>query len=118
MTSSHPPPNRPIASPSSSLPLPIPAGRQTLPHVFAGTVSVDGAIAPDGTVVTARIDGLLAAVAVLKDGNYTLAVEPPPGVSYIGKKVIFGVGECQAPPTATWQTARVDRVNLTVTSPQ
>ena len=89
-----------------------------MPHVFAGTVSVDGAIAPDGTVVTARIDGLLAAVAVLKDGNYTLAVEPPPGVSYIGKKVIFSVGECQASPTATWQTARVDRVDLAVTTPQ
>ena len=96
---------------------PITAG-QTLPHVFAGTASVDGAIAPDGTVVTARIDGLLAAVAVLKDGNFTLAVEPPLGVSYIGKKVLFSVGECQAAQTATWQTARVDRVNLTATSPQ
>ena len=96
---------------------PITAG-QTLPHVFAGTASVDGVIAPDGTVVTARIDGLLAAVAVLKDGNFTLAVEPPLGVSYIGKKVLFSVGECQAAQTATWQTARVDRVNLTATSPQ
>ena len=113
-----PPPAQPADCLSKFQPTPPDTSGQTLPHVFAGTVSVDGAIAPDGTVVTARIDGLLAAVAVLKDGNYTLAVEPPPGVSYIGKKVIFGVGECQAPPTATWQTARVDRVNLTVTSPQ
>ncbi|MCH7621942.1 MAG: hypothetical protein IH870_08600 [Chloroflexi bacterium] len=89
-----------------------------MPHVFAGTVRVDGVIAPDGIVVTARIDGLLAAVAVLKDGSYTLVVEPPQGVSYIGKKVIFSVGECQASPTAIWQTARVDRVDLTATSPQ
>ena len=96
----------------------MPASGQTLPHVFAGTVSVDGAIAPDGIVVTARIDGLLAAIAILKDGNYTLAVEPPLGVSYIGKKVIFSVGEYQASPTAIWQTARVDRVNLTATTPQ
>ena len=101
-------------------PTPPETSGQTLPHVFAGTVSVDGVVAPDGVVVTARIDGLLAAVTILKDGNgnYTLPVEPPQGVSYIGKKVIFSVGECQASPTAIWQTARVDRVNLTATSAQ
>ena len=111
-------PALPVDCLSQFQPTPPNTSGQTLPHVFAGTVSVDGAIAPDGIVVTARIDGLLAAVAVLKDGNYTLAVEPPLGVSYFGKKVIFGVGECQASPTATWQTARVDRVDLLATSPQ
>ena len=99
-------------------PTPPDTGGQALPHVFAGIVSVDGAIPPDGTVVTARINGLLAAVVVLKDGNYTLPVEPPPGRSYTGKKVIFSVGECQASPTAIWQTARVDRLDLTASSPQ
>ena len=111
-------PARPVNCLSEFQPTPPDTSGQTLPHVFAGTVNVDGAIAPDGVIVTARIDGLLAAVALVKDGNYTLAVEPPQGVSYIGKKVVFGVGECQASPTATWQTARVDRVDLTATSPQ
>ena len=79
-------PALPVDCLSEFQPTPPDIRGQTLPHVFAGTVSVDGAIAPDGSVVTARIEGLLAAVAVLKGGNYTLAVEPPPGVSYIGKK--------------------------------
>ena len=117
-TDTEPLPALPLDCLSEFQPTPPFTSGQTLPHVFAGTVSVDGAIPPDGTVITARIDGLLAAVAVLKDGNYTLPVEPPLGVSYIGKKVIFGVGECQASPTAIWQTARVDRVDLTATSPQ
>ena len=75
-------PALPVDCLSEFQPTPPDIRGQTLPHVFAGTVSVDGAIAPDGSVVTARIEGLLAAVAVLKGGNYTLAVEPPPGVSY------------------------------------
>lgn len=117
-TDTEPLPALPVNCLSEFQPTPPNTSGQTLPHVFAGTVHVDGAIAPDGIVVTARIDGLLAAVAVLKDGSYTLVVEPPQGVSYIGKKVIFSVGECQASPTAIWQTARVDRVDLTATSPQ
>ena len=117
-TDAEPLPALPADCLSKFQPTPPETSGQTLPHVFAGTVSVDGAVAPDGIVVTARIDGLLAAVAILKDGNYTLPVEPPQGVSYIGKKVIFSVGECQASPTAIWQTARVDRVNLTATSSQ
>ena len=117
-TDTEPLPSLPIDCLSEFQPTPPDTSGQTLPHVFAGTVSVDGAIAPDGIVVTARIDGLLAAIAILKDGNYTLAVEPPLGVSYIGKKVIFSVGEYQASPTAIWQTARVDRVNLTATTPK
>ena len=87
-----PPPALPADCLSEFQPTPPNTSGQTLPHVSAGTVSVDGAIAPDGSVVTARVDGLLAAVTVLKDGNYTLAVEPPPGVSYIGKKVIYSGG--------------------------
>ncbi len=117
-TDAEPLPALPVDCLSEFQPTPPVTSGQTLPHVFAGTASVDGALAPDGIVVTARIDGLLAAIAVLKDGNYTLAVEPPLGVSYFGKKVIFSVGECQASPTATWQTARVDRVDLAVTTPQ
>ncbi len=111
-------PAKPADCLSAFQPTPPETSGQTLPHVFAGTISIDGVIAPNGAVVTARIDGLLAAVAVSQQGNYTLAVEPPLGVSYIGKKVIFSVGECQASPTAIWQTARVDRVDLSVTSPQ
>ena len=110
-------PALPVDCFSQFQPAPPNTSGQTLPHVFAGTVSIDGMIAPDGTVVSARVGGLLAAVTVLKDGNYTLAVEPSLGVSYAGKKVIFSVGECQASPAATWQSARVDRVDLAATSP-
>ena len=117
-TGTEPLPTLPVDCFSQFQPTPPDTSGQTLPHVFAGTVSIDGMLAPDGTVVTARIGGLLAAVTILKDGNYTLAVEPSLGVSYAGQKVIFSVGECQASPTATWQTARVDRIDLIATSPQ
>ncbi|MEE2928950.1 MAG: hypothetical protein VX608_17210 [Chloroflexota bacterium] len=44
-------------------------------HVFAGRAFVDGNPPPDGTTITAWIDGHQVAKSRLKCGNYTLFVE-------------------------------------------
>ena len=49
------------------------------PAVFGGTVSWDGSPAPDGTTVTATIDGAVAATTTVSSGNYAFSIAQPPG---------------------------------------
>jgi len=45
-----------------------------MPHQFVGTVKINGTTAPDGTVVTATIDGVEATTAIVTGGNYGLKI--------------------------------------------
>jgi hypothetical protein len=83
-----------------------------------GTATIDGTPAPDGAVVTAWVEGNLAAATTLREGRFGFAVEPPKGSSYIGKTVIFKVGECEASPTIVWESGAADPLDLVATSPQ
>ena len=104
----------PTATPA---PQPLP-DRQTsiAPHVFAGTATIGGAPAPDGTVVTAWVDGFSEAVGegVVAGGSYNLKVFQFGTASFADRTISFKIGESTANETGTWQTFGADVVNLTV----
>ena len=85
----------------------------SLPAVFVGTVSWDGAPASDGTTVAAWIDGKEVASATAADGSYAVRIPQPPDSSFTGKKITFKVGAGTATQTATWEPDGGDVLNLT-----
>ena len=83
-----------------------------LPHSFMGTVSVDGNPAAEGTLVEAFLDDAkVAEIAVDDQSRYDLVVPGP------GTTVTFRVGGVLANETATWQSGRIDDLDLTVEEP-
>lgn len=84
-----------------------------LPSVFGGTVTWDGAPAPDGTAVSAWIDGEQVALTAAADGAYALKISQPPGGAFAGKEVVFMVAESEAPERGTWEPDGGDVINLT-----
>ena len=84
-----------------------------LPSVFGGTVTWDGAPAPDGTAVSAWIDGEQVALTAAADGAYALKISQPPGEAFVGKEVVFMVAESEAPERGTWEPDGGDVINLT-----
>ncbi len=103
----------PTATPTSE-PLP-PVKNTVVPHAFVGTVTIDGVIAPDGTVVTVWIQEFSAPVdqAVVSDGSYLIQVPQYGSASFAGKTVTFKVGSLNARETAIWMSLSVDELNLT-----
>ena len=81
------------------------------------TVTLDGGCqpAPDGTTVTAWIDGDQVASAQVVSGSYTLFVEQPVGGSFSGKTVTFKIGDIDANESAIWAQGGGDELNLTAT---
>ena len=75
-----------------------------IPHLFAGIAYVDGARAPEGTIIEAASGGaVIGRAAVLEingDANYKLHVQRPPGGA---TEVGFTVGGHPALETATWE---------------
>ena len=84
-----------------------------LPSVFGGTVTWDGAPAPDGTAVSAWIDGEQVALTTSAGGAYALMVSQPPGGAFAGKEVVFMVAESETPERGTWEPDGGDEINLT-----
>ena len=84
-----------------------------LPSVFGGTVTWDGAPAPDGTAVSAWIDGEQVALTTAAGGAYALMISQPPGGAFAGKEVVFMVAESEAPERGTWEPDGGDEINLT-----
>ena len=98
--------------------LPSVASAQRLPpHVFVGTAWLDGEPVPDGTTVTALIDGNAAASASVSggDGSYTLVVDQG-DLSFAGKTVSFQVDGNKAAQTATWIQGGGDEFTLRATT--
>ena len=81
-------------------------------HVFAGRAFVDGNPPPDGTTITAWIDGHEVGKSRLRGGNYTVFVEQPQGRSYAGRTVTYRVGEVQTGERRDWQRGGSTVVNL------
>ena len=71
------------------------------PHVFVGTVTLDGAGVVDGGAVTAWIDGEQVAAANASGGNYTIQIDQGDS-SYAGKTVSFKVAGAEVAETAEW----------------
>ncbi|HZA22103.1 MAG TPA: hypothetical protein VFA32_05785, partial [Dehalococcoidia bacterium] len=87
------------------------SAQQVPPHVFIGTVTVNGLPAPAGTEVTALADGQeLVSTTVEPDGTYTLLVPQTEG------EVTFRVGTLTTQQRADWEQGGADMVNLTASS--
>ena len=105
----------PTATPLATR-LPSPPDRRTdvTPHVFAGTASVNGAPASEGTVITAYVISFQDPVGegVVSGGIYNLLVFQYGSGSFTGKTITFKVGQFTANETAVWQSFGADEVNL------
>jgi len=92
----------------------------TPPHAFYGYVLINGSFAPDGVVISAKIEGVTYATATVQNGSYMLEVpadnattpEKEGGVD--GDLIEFYVGEAYA-DNFTFMSMSIDELNLTVT---
>jgi len=83
------------------------------PHFFTGTVTIDGVLAPNGTVITALIDGIeQGSTSVGSGGAYTLLVSQGAGTG-----ITFKIGNLDANETATWEQGGATALNLTAVAP-
>lgn len=96
------------------------------PARFVGSVKVDGANAPAGTTVEARIGSTTCGVSTVftagGESRYTLdspALDPgaTPNCGTDGAVVTFWVGGKKANETGSWANYQLNTVNLTVTTP-
>jgi len=85
------------------------------PHVFVGTVTLDGAGAADGAAVTAWVDGAIVASTTASGGEYNLLVDQGDD-SFAGKTVSFKVSGANAAESATWTQGGGDVLNLVATT--
>jgi len=85
-----------------------------MPHQFYGTASLDGAPVQQGTLVEAFVDDVKQAeTAVDAQGRY--GYDPIFRVSgTAGATVTFYVGGIEADEDATWESGKVQELNLTI----
>ncbi|MCZ2288359.1 MAG: InlB B-repeat-containing protein, partial [Anaerolineales bacterium] len=97
-----------------------------LPSSFYGTVKLDGANVPTGTVVSARINGVIYAwgTALIYEGDTVYTFDVPgedtdePGIQggVPGDTVVFYIGDYIADQTAPWQGGTLEELNLTAST--
>ena len=80
---------------------------------FYGDVVVDGEAAPDGTVVSAWIEGNMTASTPTSDGEYVLTVGEP-GKTYPGATVTFQIDGSATGVTRTWVQGEPFETDLTI----
>ena len=85
------------------------------PHVFVGSVTLDGATAADGAAVTAWIGGEQVAATTATGGSYSLIVDQGDS-SYAGETVSFKVSGANTAESATWVQGGGDELNLVATT--
>jgi hypothetical protein len=86
------------------------------PHRFVGTVAVAGIAPPDGTRITAVIEGQQVSSTTTSGGSYRIDVGQTEGVSFSGKSVGFTIGGIAATQAVPWAFGEVSNLNLTVVS--
>ena len=105
------------AAPAPTLaPVPLPeVVSDALPQVLLVTVTVNGAPAPDGTLVTAWMKAFREPLAqsMLVDGRSLLMVPQYGSTPFTGETMSFKIGELDAGETAIWQPGGADLLNLT-----
>jgi len=83
-------------------------------HQFYGTVSFDGDPVAQGTLVEAFVDDVKEAETIM-DGEGRYGYAPIFRVSgTAGATVTFYVGGIEAAETATWESGKVQKLNLTI----
>lgn len=96
------------------------ADAQTVPDAtFTGTVMIDGDAAPNGTAVTAMLEGETCATDMVGgaegDGKYVLRI-PSTCSTQPGQMLSFMVGDMMAAETAPWSNSGLNTVNLSAMS--
>jgi len=82
-----------------------------VPHYFSGSVSFNADPVEEGTLVKAFVDDIEAAWTTVDDqSRYSLGVPGTAGAA----EVTFEVGGVPANETATWQSGKVQELNLTI----
>jgi len=88
------------------------------PCRFYGTVTVDGAAVPAGTVITATVGGDAYTTTTPAEGygssSYAIKIEEPDGKNYEGATVTFMIGGSSAKETGTWTLGGNANVNLSM----
>ena len=108
----------PSPTPTQSPPPPTPPPP---PCRFYGTVQVDSAGVPDGTVITGIVEGdehTTTTPAVYGPSTYALIVTPPEGTSYEDAAVIFMIDDLVAEQTGIWVTGGNIMLNLSAVTEQ
>ena len=77
------------------------------PHVFTGKAMVNGQTAPDGTMVSAMIDGQERGSVEVMDGKYALAVKAGNGT-----EVSFMVGDAMVMEKGEWMMGGASMMDL------
>ena len=95
--------------------MPLPAREGGGPNLFTGTVTLNGATAPEGTVVEAWVADFSEPVATttVKDGQYVVSVFQYGKRSFAGKTITFKIGGISAEQTGTWELYGAEAINLT-----
>ena len=92
--------------------VPAIASAQMPPCRVQGTVTLDGATAPNGTVVTASVGGTQVGTGTVASGSFQVQFD---ATSSVGQTITFKVGTADATETATAAYGLVKK-NLTATS--
>ncbi len=104
----------PTATPTPvDVPLP-PVNPQALPHIFVGTAKLGGLPAPDGTEITAWMEGFSEFLARSEVGSNAFNILVPqygPG-PFDGRTIEFRLDGIVAEPTVTWVRGGADVVDL------
>jgi hypothetical protein len=86
-----------------------------MPCGFYGKVQVNGADAPEGTVISALIDGnAVATTTTTASSTYSIKISQPQGANYVGKTVTFMIDTDIADGTGIWEAGGNINVDLTV----
>jgi len=90
-----------------------------VPHQFYGSVAINGASAPDGTVVSAKIGSSTVSTTTTFGGKYGYSprvfyVDDPNGDRY-GSTIQFYVNDIYTGATAAFSNGKSTQVNLAVT---
>ena len=95
----------------------IASAQRLPPNVFVGTPRLDGETVPDGTTVTAWVDGAQVASTTVGEGSYTLVVDQG-DMSFAGMTISFRIDSYDARETVIWTQGGGDELTLTaITGP-
>ncbi len=102
---------------ATATPTPMPVSRSTVPvppHLALITAWIDGEVAPDGTVITAMMEGKRVTTAPVTNGQAGLTIE---GVAAdTGKTITFKIGQLDAAERDTWEQGGHVDASLTLTA--
>ena len=89
-----------------------------IPHIFTGSVTIDGAPAPDGTVVAAWLEDFTEPLAEISvsNGRYGFNVPQYGSRPLAGRTITFKIGGLDAQETAVWQSGEGDVLDLTASN--